>query len=348
MARGAAGKLAKKNRKKEEKARMDEIFGSDGGDDAGAGDGSHDFGPADIPMPPGMSSGGGDDDDDSSDDDKAAGADTNNDESVLPKKKKKRSLLKKKRVGADAENEEMEEIMRKRNAKGGAAAADKGGIKGTPLILLIMLTGSTILPALIYASDFLGNYMAKNHVMGNIGYRMGFGQVPRKRVISFYEKHDPTKLEDVPKILSKHYGDYPLLIKKLERKYQDYGYFLNWEEDEAPMTLAIEQLHETYHTWITSYWNVYAPTQVKTVARNIRYNLTFLAKKFKKVWKRTVWPVLEPFFGVPKGAAKQKREDAANARARQRATGGATKSKRAQYRDDVDETGGSTTEEEYN
>ena len=308
MPRGAAAKQNKKAKKKEEKAKIDEIFATDGDD--GDQEGTHDFGPGDIPMPPGMS---GDDD---SDEAPAASAEGGGEETILPKKKKKKSLLKKKRAAA-GDDEAMEELLRKRNAK-----KDNGGIKGTPLILLIMLTGSTVLPALIFASDYIGNYFQKNHILGNLGYRMGFGQVPKKRVISFYEKHDPTKLQDVPNILSKHYGDYPLLIKKLERKYQDYGYFLNWEQDEAPLTLAIEQLHETYHTWITSYWNVYAPTQVKTVARNIRYNLTSLAKKFKKVWKRTIWPYLEPIFGVPKGAEKQKRQDAADARKRKAGQGG--------------------------
>merc|ERR1712008_445356 len=100
------------------------------------------------------------------------------------------------------------------------------------------------------------------------------GAVPKKRVMSFYEKHDPTKFNEVPTILSKYYGDYPQLVKKLERKYQDYGYFLGCEEDEAPFVLVREQLRDTYTLWINSYWNVYAPQQAKTAARNIRYNLT--------------------------------------------------------------------------
>ena len=57
--------------------------------------------------------------------------------------------------------------------------------------------------------------------------------------MSFYEKHDPTKLEEVPKIMAKYYGDYPKLVKRLERRYQDYGYFQNWEQDEAPMKIAM-------------------------------------------------------------------------------------------------------------
>ena len=210
------------------------------------------------------------------------------------------------------------------------------GIKTTPLILLIMMVGTTVLPALIYASDMLANFAQKHHVMGSIGYRMGIGAVPRKRVLSFYEKHDPTKIEDVPTILSKHYGDYPKLIKKLERKYQDYGYFLGWEEDEAPLTLAIEQLVQTREYFVHQYWNRYAPQPLKTAGRNISYNLSFLAKKGKKVWKRTIWPILEPFFGVPKGAEKQKRQDAKEARER-RASQAGTRRKSKDFRDDVED-----------
>lgn len=213
----------------------------------------------------------------------------------------------------------------------------KKTIKTMPLILLIMMVGTTILPAIIYASDFVANFAQKHHVLGNVGYRMGLGSVPRKRVLSFYEKHDPTKLEDVPTILSKHYGDYPKLVKKLERKYQDYGYFLGWEEDEAPLTLAIEQLVQTREYFVNEYWNRYAPQPAKTAARNIRYNLTFLLKKGRKVWKKNVWPALEPFFGVPKGAEKQKRKDAKEARARKGPSKEGTRRKSKDFRDDVED-----------
>lgn len=210
------------------------------------------------------------------------------------------------------------------------------GIKTTPLILLIMMVGTTVLPALIYASDMLANVAQKHHVLGSLGYRLGVGSVPRKRVFSFYEKHDPTKIEDVPTILAKHYGDYPKLVKKLERKYQDYGYFLGWEEDEAPLTLALEQLAQTRDDFVDQYWNRYAPQTLKTAARNIRYNLTHLAKKGNKVWKRTIWPILEPFFGVPKGAANQKRTDAKMARDRRAGSEG-TRRKNKDFRDDVED-----------
>jgi hypothetical protein len=296
MARGEAAKLRRRNRKTDDQANADSIFGED-----------------DIPGPPGLSQANVEDDD-------SDAAEKVSEEDVLPKKKKKH-----KSRSADEETQ----MPPKKASK---------GFKSTPLILLIIMTGSTLLPALIFASDYLGNIFQKHHVIGEIGFRLGMGSVPRKRVLSFYEKHDPNKLEDVPKILSKHYGDYPILIKKLERKYQDYGYFVGWEEDEAPMALAMEQLQLTYNIWIQQYWNRYAPQPIKTAARNIRYNVTSLKKKFDKAWKKTIWPILEPFLGVPKGGSAQKRKDASEAQKTKKTSGSSkTKQRNREFRDDVDE-----------
>jgi hypothetical protein len=336
MARGAEGKLRRRNRKKEDAANEKRMFADDAGD--GEGDGNeHDFG---IPLPPGMATSSGtigddNEDDDSSDDDSdvvakkkaelKAAAGAGGDEPLIIKKKKKKM-----NACCDRDDDEVRQ----------AKPTKKQGIKATPLILLLLMVGTAVLPALIYASDFIGGYLQKNHVLGQIGFRLGMGAVPRKRVMSFYEKHDPNKLEEVPIILSKYYGDYPKLIKKLERKYQDYGYFLEWENDEAPLALAIEQLQETYSTWIHSYWNVYAPQPLKTAARNMRYNLASVQKKMRKIWKKRVWPLLEPILGVPKGAEKQKRQDAADARKRKQTAGGSsagTRRRSSGFRDADDE-----------
>ena len=174
-----------------------------------------------------------------------------------------------------------------------AVPKKKEGIKRTPLILLIVMMGTTLLPVLIYASDYLANH----NVLGQVGFRLGIGAVPKRRVLSFYEKHAPEKLHTVPNILATNYGKYPELVKKLERKYQDYGYFIGWEQDEAPMTKALEGIREAYELWISDYWNRYAPQQLKTAFRNVRYNLTFLYKRGSKIWKKKIWPMLEPIFG---------------------------------------------------
>jgi len=325
MGRGKESKARRKAAKKEaaENKDSERLFAGET-DELKENGNADDFGPGSIPLPPGMAadnntSDNGDDSDDSSDE----GEKKNDAEELM--------------------------LIRKKKAKqsdccvscGPKQSSKDKGIKTTPLILLILMVGTTVLPALIYASDYLGAFMAKNNVLGQIGFRLGMGAVPKKRVMSFYEKHDPTKFNEVPNILSKYYGDYPNLVKKLERKYQDYGYFLGWEEDEAPFVMAKEQLQDTYTLWINSYWNVYAPQQAKIAARNIRYNLTFLHKKFHKFFWKKIWPHLEPFLGVPKGTEKQKRKDREEARKRTERAGGSGSSSssrsKMKYRDDVEE-----------
>lgn len=215
----------------------------------------------------------------------------------------------------------------------------KQGIKTLPLVLLVLLTGTAVLPALIYASDFLGAYFQKHHVLGAIGYKLGFGASPKKRVLSFYEKHDPSKIDSVDGILAKYYGDYPKLTKKLEQKYGDYGYFLNWEQDEAPMTLALEKVQET-REYIGEQFNRHAPQVVKTGVRNARHNIGMLYKRGRKTWKKRIWPHVEPFFGVPKGGAAQKRKDAQAARERKQGgaqSGGQRRRKNTEFRDDPED-----------
>jgi len=217
----------------------------------------------------------------------------------IKKKKKKKKVVKVEDVSSD------DECCAPKTRAGG----DTGGIKTAPLILLVLLTGTAMLPALLWMGDKAGEVMSKNHLMGNIGFRLGLGPTPKKRVLSFYEKHDPEKIDDVPKILAKYYGNYPRLTKNLERKYQDYGYFLQWEQDEAPSALVKEKLG-IYYKVLNKKWHKHAPSVLKTAARNMYYNISYLQRKGRVIWKKHIWPVLEPVFGVPKGSAEQKKKDA--------------------------------------
>jgi hypothetical protein len=316
MARGKDGKARRKEQRKEAQKTVADMI-----------DGSHDMDPEsddddDFPVPPVRAPPKVETVDEDDDDD----------EVVLPtpSKKSKSKLTK-------AAKSDSTKYTNRAAKAAGATSGPSRGIKTTPLILLVLMVGTTLIPALIYASDFLGSFLAKNNVMGAIGYRLGIGQTPKKRVLSFYEKHDPAKIADVPKILSKYYGDYPKLIKTLERKYQDYGYFLEWERDEAPMTIALEQLYET-RDYLHTQFNTYAPQPVKTAVRNIQYNVGTLYKTFRKAWKKQIWPHLEPFLGVPKGTAAQKRKDAQELKKRKAAASGrASKRKNTEFRDDIEE-----------
>jgi hypothetical protein len=323
MARGAEAKLRRRNRKKNDASAADEIFGDDDDDDAApaatTAKGKHNDS---IPLPPGMLMMDVTDapiDQDTDDDDDVP---TDN----LPKKKKKKS-----KSAGDTDN------TKTATSRAPPSGKPKEGIKMLPLIFLILMTATTMIPVMIYASDNVGAWASKSNLFGKIGFSLGIGPVPRKRVMSFYEKHDPNKILEVPNILSKHYGSYPKLVKKLERKYQDYGYFIGWEDDEAAVKLAMEHLQATYDLWLQSYWNRYAPQALKTAARNIRYNMTFLLQRGRKIWKKHVWPVLEPVFGVPKGGEKQKRKDKEEARKRRPGATGGTKRKNKDFRDDDEE-----------
>jgi hypothetical protein len=146
-------------------------------------------------------------------------------------KETKETFYRKKKNAHDSDSEgEDENTMSSTRAakKSGGGGGATGGIKTGPLIVLVILFGSAVLPAVLYMGDFVSKTAKQNNWMGSIGYRLGFAAVPRKRVVSFYEKHAPEKIDDVPGILAKHYGEYPKLLKKLERKYQDYGYFIGW------------------------------------------------------------------------------------------------------------------------
>lgn len=277
-----------------------------------------------------------DHDDDSSSSDEEEEDGTNNNEGVpekTPEKKEKKSKSSRAKKAA----------LRAAAAKHGGGGdgccptpggGGGGGIKTLPLVMLIMLTGTTVLPALLYMGDYFGAMIQKKHLLGNIGHKLGIGPTPKKRVISFYEKHDPEKITDVDGILAKYYGDYPKLVKRLERKYGDYGYFINWEQDEAPMTLAFDQLWET-RDMLAAQFDRHAPAIVKTGARNMRHNLGFVYKKGYTAWKKQVWPILQPYLGVPdaKTARKQKLMDKKEAEKRKKEARG-QRGRSAEFRDE--------------
>ncbi|KAL3822051.1 hypothetical protein ACHAXA_007844 [Cyclostephanos tholiformis] len=331
MARGSEGKSARKQARKEARAKEAErLLAGDEGVNEFSG------------SPSGGGLGMNIVDDSSSDDDGDDVGDDDDERVATAPEKSTEAKAKSSSKSARAKKV----AVAQRTARGGppdlccgpdgGGGRAKGGIKTLPLVMLIMLTGTTLLPAILYAGDYFSAYLSKNHFMGNIGHRLGIGPSPKKRVVSFYEKHDPDKLHEVPSILAKYYGDYPKLVKRLERKYADYGYFLNWEQDEAAMTLAFEKVWETRDA-LQKQFDRHAPALVKTGARNMRHNFGYLYKKGNRLWKKKVWPLLEPYLGVPdaKSARRQKLKDKKEAEKRKKqATGQRRKS--AEFRDEDD------------
>ena len=143
MARGANAKLRRRNRKKDEAAAEDRIFGTT--EDLQDEDGNaHDFGVDgdELPLPPGMTS---------SSKEEVSSSAAEKEEPVVIKKKKKKKLTGKPCCDHDDDDDDDKPRM---------PSQKKQGIKTTPLILLILMTGTAILPALIYASDYLGSFMS--------------------------------------------------------------------------------------------------------------------------------------------------------------------------------------------
>jgi hypothetical protein len=45
----------------------------------------------------------------------------------------------------------------------------------------------------------------------------------RRKLVAFYKQHNPSKVHDVDKVLSRYVGQEALLFEDLERKYRDAG-----------------------------------------------------------------------------------------------------------------------------
>jgi len=191
-------------------------------------------------------------------------------------------------------------------------------IETLPLVFLVLLCGGGLLPVILKIYD---NFSLPGNMTGNLGYRLGIGQTPKMRVTSFYEKHSPEQLDKILSIMSKYYGDYGALTKKLERKYQDYGYFINWENDEAPSTMAWQKGVDTYNV-INKYYRENAPDAVKKITSNIYINGNMAYKKGRKIWRKYLAPYLS-LNPDPAAVEKQKKKDRESTRG-----GGGAKKKR--------------------
>mmetsp|Transcript_15288 Transcript_15288/g.41060 ORF Transcript_15288/g.41060 Transcript_15288/m.41060 type:complete len:133 (-) Transcript_15288:599-997(-) len=84
----------------------------------------------------------------------------------------------------------------------------KGGIKFGPLLFLILIVSSSLLPALVDLFDKLGK-------MGFTAFQVDHEAKLRR----FYENHNPEKVKDVPSVLRKYKGREEVLYQKLSAKY---------------------------------------------------------------------------------------------------------------------------------
>jgi hypothetical protein len=118
-----------------------------------------------------------------------------------PRRRKKGSCCE----GHDEDEDEQQRRPQKRNK-------EKGGLKWGPIIMMLMVFGPAILPAVLYVWDKVSQ--------SQWGISVGLGSSPRDRLVAFYKKHNPEKLGEVDKVLRKYQGKTDELFKRLEAKYR--------------------------------------------------------------------------------------------------------------------------------
>lgn len=96
---------------------------------------------------------------------------------------------------------------------------------------------------------------------------LGLYPTPKKRLVEFYMKHNPDKVADVDSLVKTHAADYTKLIKRLESKYHDYGFFLGWDKENDFATLQKKSL-EYVSANANRFYQQYMPFQVSVGFRS--------------------------------------------------------------------------------
>ena len=177
------------------------------------------------------------------------------------------------------------------------------GIKWKYVAFLALLFGSAILPVVLWIVDHAGGLLGTGltKAIGASTARMGLTPTPKDRLAKFYEKHNPEKVGEVDHLVQKYAGDYPKMIKVLEAKYGDYGFFLGWEQDRTFGKFMKTQAGEGAEI-VQYYYKRHMPYKAR-VAFYKMYSL--LDKIFRPYvdFIRTqllhIWPDLKDYIGVP-------------------------------------------------
>ena len=89
----------------------------------------------------------------------------------------------------------------------------KKGIRWGPLIVLLVMMGPAILPALLSGWTYLST--------SQLGLSLGLSWTHEQRLEAFYTKHNPKKIKDVKSTLRKWKGKEEKLFEILEIKYSN-------------------------------------------------------------------------------------------------------------------------------
>ncbi|CAM9696885.1 unnamed protein product [Ascophyllum nodosum] len=76
---------------------------------------------------------------------------------------------------------------------------------------MVVMFGPVLLTGLVFVFDYVA--------ASEWGVKVGLSEDPRSRLTKFYQKHNPSKMRDVDKLLRQYEGKYAELFRKLEAKY---------------------------------------------------------------------------------------------------------------------------------
>lgn len=146
------------------------------------------------------------------------------------------------------------------------------GIKWKYVFFFVLLFGTGMAPFLFMLVD------AVKPVVGNslsrVSAQIGLAPTPKMRLVKFYEKHNPDKVKEVDALIGKYTTDYPKMVKILEAKYQDYGFFLGWEKDNEASKI-FQRYAAKYSRLARYYYRKHVPIDIRMAffrMYNIIYN----------------------------------------------------------------------------
>ena len=200
------------------------------------------------------------------------------------------------------------------------------GIKWKYVAFLALLFGSAILPALLWVVDNVGGLLGAgaSSSLSGLGAKLGMSATPTERLTSFYEKHNPDKVDEVDALIAKYAGNYPKMVKVLEAKYGDYGYFMGWEND-ASFTAFLSKEGAKWAQASQFYYRRYMPYKARMAFYKMYEALDRIfgpsINLFRTIlldWLSPAFPSLEKWIGKPPGyrppkATTARRRAASNA-----------------------------------
>mmetsp|Transcript_18013 Transcript_18013/g.55412 ORF Transcript_18013/g.55412 Transcript_18013/m.55412 type:complete len:258 (-) Transcript_18013:916-1689(-) len=179
----------------------------------------------------------------------------------------------------------------------------KSGIKWKYVAFLVLLFGSAAMPVVLFLVDNLGGVFGTGATaaFGAATARMGLTPTPKDRLQLFYEKHNPEKVDEVDHLIDKYAGSYPKMVKVLEAKYGDYGFFLGWEQDRTFKSFLMKEAGE-WSNRVQFYYKKYVPYKARVAFYKMYSVLDQIFRPYVDFIRARLldfFPELKDYIGVP-------------------------------------------------